>query len=236
MTEFVLPNLIVGFAAFFQASVGIGFAMIAVPLLVLIDLAYVPGPSIFAMMFLSGTMVIGAWQEIDGRGLSLLLPGLLIGTIAGAMLLGALPPSWFGLVFGVVILLALLVGQLGITPRRSPTAYATGGFFAGCMGTISGIHGPPLVVLFQRTAHHVARATIAAIFVIACIISLVSLHFEGLFGGTELRTGLALLPGLALGYLLAYRLRDVLSAILARRLMIAIASISAMILIFKSLA
>ena len=38
--ELLVANVIVGFAGFVQTTTGIGFAMIAVPMLVLIDLSY----------------------------------------------------------------------------------------------------------------------------------------------------------------------------------------------------
>ncbi len=232
--ELVLVNLIVCFAAFVQASAGIGFAMIAVPLLVLVDLAYAPGPSLFAMMFLSIAMAAVDRQHIDRRGLSSLLPGLCLGTVAGALLLGALSPAWFGLVFGSIVLAAIVIGLFVTAPPSSRASYGAGGFVAGLMGTISGIHGPPLAVLYQRADHAKARATIALIFVIASALSLISLYLEGIFRGPQLITGLSLLPGLALGYLLAQRSRAHISETLARNLMLAIAGASAVILIAKS--
>ncbi|NIA68043.1 sulfite exporter TauE/SafE family protein [Pelagibius litoralis] len=232
--ELLLANLVVCFAAFVQASAGIGFAMIAVPLLVLIDLTYAPGPSLFVMMFLSIAMAVEARRHIDRQGLATLLPGLCVGTVAGALLLGALPPTWFGLVFGGIVLLALIVGQLGLALAASPALYGAGGFAAGLMGTISGIHGPPLVVLYQRAAHATARATIALIFVIASILSLVSLYLEGIFREPQLLIGLSMLPGLILGYGLAHIGRQLISESLARAVMLIVAGASAIVLIAKS--
>ena len=63
--ELLVANVIVGFAGFVQTTTGIGFAMVAVPMLVLIDLSYAPGPALFAMLFLSVAMVAGSWQNVD---------------------------------------------------------------------------------------------------------------------------------------------------------------------------
>ena len=232
--QLALANLVVCVAGFLQASAGIGYAMIAVPLLVLIDIAYAPGPSLFAMLFLSLTMALAGRADIDRQGLASLLPGLCLGTVAGALLLGALSPAWFRLVFGIIILTALAIGLFVKAPPRSPASYGAGGFTAGLMGTISGIHGPPLAVLYQRADPARARATIALIFVIASVLSLVSLHLEGLFGQPQVVMGLSLLPGLALGYLLARRGRAHISDALASALMLAVAGVSAIVLIAKS--
>ncbi len=234
MFEILLANLIVVVAGFVQASAGIGFAMIAVPLLVLIDPTYAPGPSLFVMLFLSLAMVAKARRHIDKNGLATLLPGLCVGTVAGALLLGALSPSSFGLAFGGIVLTAIVLGQFGFAPRQSRTASGVGGFCAGLMGTLSGIHGPPLAVLYQRAEPARAHATIALIFVIGSVLSLASLYAENLFGKLEFLLGLSLIPGLIAGYVLARLCRGLISDRMARNLMLVIAATSSVVLIAKS--
>lgn len=233
--ELLLANAIVCLAGYVQASVGIGFAMIAVPLLALIDLTYAPGPSLFVMLFLSAAMALTAWRDVDKRGLTALIPGLLAGTIAGTFFLGLLPPSVFGMVFGGLVLAALVIGQIGFVPQQSGLVFGTGGFVAGLMGTIAGIHGAPLTVIYQRTRPATARATIALIFIIGSTLSLLSLHANDLFGKPEMLAGLALLPGLVIGFLLAGVSRDLLSDRAARVMMVTLAGASSLILIGKSL-
>ena len=230
----VLANLIVCLAGFVQASVGIGFAMIAVPLLVLVDIAYAPGPSLFVMLFLSTAMVLVAWRDIDTNGLTMLLPGLLAGTIASTFLFELLTPTFFGLFLGSVVLAILVLGQLGYTPRRSPLEYGAGGVLAGLMGTLLGIHGPPMVVLYQNASPAQARATIALVFVIGSCLSLASLHRADLFGAVELRAGLFLLPGLGMGFAIAQKLHNLVSPQFARIAMLSIAALSSAILIGKA--
>jgi uncharacterized membrane protein YfcA len=232
--ELLVANVIVGFAGFVQTTTGIGFAMVAVPMLVLIDLSYAPGPALFAMLFLSVAMVAGSWQNVDRQGFSTLFPGLLVGTLVGSQLLGLLSATAFGLVFGFIVLASLALGQMGFAPERTPAANATGGFVSGVMGTISGIHGPPLAVLYQRAEMATARATMAFVFVFASILSLVSLHLNGFFGREEALAGLALVPGLAVGFAVAISGRRFISDGIARKAMLAVAAISAVVLIVRS--
>ena len=234
--EVFLANVIVGFAGFVQTTTGVGFAMIAVPLLVLLDLTYAPGPALFVMLFLSIAMVAGSWKDVDRQGFATLFPGLLVGTMAGSQLLGILSATAFGLVFGCIVLAALVLGRLGLAPRTSPTVNVSGGFVSGLMGTVSGIHGPPLAVLYQRLDPAKARATIAFVFVIASVLSLISLNAAGHFGHVEAAAGLVLLPGLGVGFVLARTGRRFISDGVARNSMLAIAAISAIILIGRSLA
>ena len=116
MLDLILANLFVGLAAFIQAAVGIGFAMIAVPLLALIDLAYVPTSSLLVMLVLSVYMLVSGWADIDRAGLSTLLPGLLIGTLIAAALLPLLDGQWFGVVFGFIVLFGVALSFLGNLP------------------------------------------------------------------------------------------------------------------------
>lgn len=232
--ELLLANLAVCLASFVQASVGIGFAMIAVPLLALIDLGYVPGPSITVMMVLSIAMLVAARQDVDRGGLSALLPGLAIGTVAGALLLGALSDAAFQFIFGGIVLAAVAAVASGYVPRRTPTSYGIGGATAGLMGTISGMHGPPLAILYAKAPPPVARATIALIFVIGSALSLVSLALAGHFGLAEAYTAMTLMPGLIAGFALAGPGRALMTEKLARTLMLSLAAASALILIAKA--
>jgi uncharacterized membrane protein YfcA len=232
--DIIIANIVVGFAAFIQTTTGVGFAMIAVPLLVLIDLSYAPGPALFVMLFLAVAMVAGSWRDVDRQGFWALIPGLLVGTLVGSRLLGMLSSETFGLVFGLIVLAGLALGQIGFAPKRSVPIDASGGFLSGTMGTISGIHGPPLVVLHQRSTPAVARATIAFVFVIASVLSLISLNAAGYFGRDEAIAGLALLPGLTIGFVVASTGRRFISEAVARNAMLAIAAISAVILIARS--
>ena len=235
MLDLVAPNLIVLFAGLVQASVGIGFGMIAVPLLVLIDPIYAPGPSLFVMLFLSAAMVAGGWRDIDGQGLPALLPGLAGGTVLGALIVGGLGITAFELVFGALVLLAVALGRSGWAPPRSHVALGAGGIAAGLMGTISGMHGPPLAVIYQRASPRSTRATIALVFVIGSVLSLVSLNLTGLFGMREMTAGLWLLPGLVAGYILSLAGRAHVSDGFAQALMSSIAAARARVLIGRNL-
>jgi len=235
LTDWALANLVVMLASFVQASVGIGYAMIAVPLLALIDLALVPGPSLLAMLALSLTMLLTGWRDIDGRGLPPLLGGLALGTLAGAWSLGQLSECTFALVFGLIVLLAVGLSASLWRPPQTRPVFAVGGLLAGLMGTISGVHGAALAVIYQDAEPASARATIALIFVIASIASLASLYLAGLLDAAQRWTGMSLLPGLFAGLALARSGRRRLSPDCARWAMLVIAGSSAALLIVSAL-
>lgn len=72
----IVANLIVAVAAFLQASVGVGFAMIAVPLLLILDPELVPVPVLSAMTVLAAAMLIRERDAFDRKGVMALLPSV----------------------------------------------------------------------------------------------------------------------------------------------------------------
>jgi hypothetical protein len=234
--EFIVASVIVCLAGFVQATTGIGFAMIAVPLLALVDLEYAPGPILFAMLFLAIAMAFGSWSDVDTKGFPYLFSGLVLGTVTGSVVVGILTDTALGVTFGAIVLVGIGIGAMGYAPHRSPGVNIIGGTVSGAMGTISGIHGPPLAVLYQNASPRVARATIAFVFVLASGLSLMALSVAGLFGMSELRLGVSLIPGVALGFVIASRWRRFISDSVAKTGMLSIAAISSVVLIARSLA
>lgn len=203
--QFAVAILIVLGATAVQAATGIGFALIAIPLLALVDLAFVPGPSVFVALFLS------LFMTSAGRGVIVrteLVPvgiGVVLGSAAGALLLAFMSLDNMAPVFGTVILAAVAISLAGLhLTFTTPNLVGVGGV-AGFMGVLSGIHGPPLALLYQRSEPEKARAMIASIFFVAHVATLAALASAGYFGLRELLLGIALLPGFLIGYFLARR-------------------------------
>ncbi|HXN69346.1 MAG TPA: TSUP family transporter, partial [Bradyrhizobium sp.] len=90
-----------------QASVGIGLALLVVPVLALVDQSFIPGPMLLAGVALT---VLTAWRErtaIDVPALRNSLIGLAIGTILGALALGFAFGPQLDRIFGGLVLLAV---------------------------------------------------------------------------------------------------------------------------------
>lgn len=236
MSELFLANAVVLVAAFLQAASGVGFAMVAVPLLAFIDIAYVPGPQLLAMLLLSLAMTGGGWGAIDRPGLKVMALPLMAGTALGALLLSLMDMAALGVTFSIFVLLAVIATVAGWHVTRTTPALMLGGSAAGLMGTVSGMHGPPLAVLYSRAAPVTGRSTIACVFVIGGVLSLASLHLTGMFGWHETMLGLSLLPGVVAGYAVYLAIgRRVVTDTMSRRLMLGLSAASAIALICKTL-
>lgn len=231
MSTLALANAIVLLAAFVQAGTGIGFAMIAVPLLALVDLALVPGPALAAMVVLSALMARRGRGDIEVRDFRALLPGLVAGSVLGAVVLRLLPAEHLGTTVGAVILVAVAVTASGVHARITPVNLLAGGTAAGLMGTIAAIHGPPLAILYAGAPLARARAMIAVTFVIAALLSLGFLAAAGRFDWNGLLNGLALLPGVLAGFAIAQRAIGRIPARWLRAAMLALAGASGALLV-----
>jgi len=74
----------------FQAALGMGVALLAAPILVLIDPSFVPGPMLLSATLLAALMAYGEREALDQRMLGISYIGLAAGTVAGALSLLAL--------------------------------------------------------------------------------------------------------------------------------------------------
>lgn len=229
----VLANIVVMVGSAVQASVGFGFALIAVPLLVLLDTAYVPGPTLLASLLLAAIMTRRGRHDINFSQLLAGSSGLLIGAGTGALLLPMIPITQLPSLFGGVILFAVGLSLTGLKVPVTSASLLGVATVAGVMGTMAGIHGPPLALLYQREGADKIRAMLAVFFLIGYSLSLLALGWSQLFHIRELAMGCSLMPGVVMGYLLSRHLVGMLKGISLRGPILFVASLSATALLFK---
>lgn len=232
---FLLASGSILIGSLMQAVTGLGAGLIIVPLLALISFHLVPAPMIFASIALSSVMAYNGRREIDPRGLKNLTVGLITGTIIAALFIATIPLAKLGIVFGIALLAAVGITLFLKTIPFRPALLLIGGFISGIMGTAAGIGAPVLALLYQHHPAPVLRATLAYLYLISSVMMLFFLHLAGRFGIAELILGLYLVPGFLLGYLLSPRLARLLDRRSIRPLVLFFATISALLLIFKSL-
>ena len=235
LIDFIAATLAVIAGSVVQVASGVGGGFIIVPLLALIDVGLIPAPLIFASLSLSTLMAWREWHAVDHTNTGYIFTGLTLGSVLGGWLLASIPGDRLGLVFGSVILLAIVVTLLG---RRIPLNGATGtvtGIVSGAMGTSSGIGAPPLALLYQDQSGAKIRATLAVLYTGASLIILVILFGYGKFGLNEARDGLLLVPGFVLGYWLANRWTPHVDQGHARVAVLTVSAAAAIFLIIRNL-
>lgn len=233
VVAFLVETAIVAVASALQAATGMGMALLAAPLLVLLDPALVPGPMLCAVVALSAAV---AWREriaIDRSVLATGLAGLLVGCVIGAALLVLLLGLNLSRVFAILILGAVLLSVSGLHLRATRPALLIGGVASGVFGTVAGVHGPPIAIVLQHEPPDRLRATLCAFFSVGCVISIVSLAVSGLFGTAQLGLGLRLLPGVAAGFAFAYAIGRRIDRRRARVTVLAISALSGLVLLLR---
>lgn len=235
MLEAIAANLVIFAAAALQASTGVGFAMVAVPLLALISLAWVPAPMLVCNILLSVAIMHRGRAALEPAEAPPLAIGLVIGTLAGAGVLALIGGEGLGVLIGAIIIVAvgasLFTPPIAITRLRLLVAASLG----GAVGIIAAMHGPPLIILYQREDPEKVRATMAGVFLFGCFLALGSLWLTGLLGLEELRRGALLLPGVGLGYLAGRGLAGRLSPRAARHAMLSVSGAAGLALLLRSL-
>jgi hypothetical protein len=217
----------------FQAALGIGMALFVVPILALVDPTFIPGPVLLAGTVLAAMTAYQERDAIDRKGLAISLLGLAVGTIAGAGALRLASGPNVQRVFGAAILAAVIVSALGRRVTTSARSLVLGGGAAGIMGTMVGIHGPPISLVLQNAEPKVARAMLGAFFTIAYLGSVGALALFGLFGAAELARAIVLLPGVAAGLALAPLTRRFVDRDRLRLAILVVAAISGVLLVLQ---
>jgi len=229
----LLANLTIAGGAAAQAAIGMGLNLFAVPILALIDPVYVPGPVLLHSFLLASAASWRLRADIDFRELGISLAGLIAGTAIAAALLTYLPAQQLPRLFGIIVLAAVAITaagyRLALTPRRLLAASAS----AGIMGTIAGVHAPPIALIYQHESPARIRSALLPFFVAANAVSLLALIAIGLFGWREFLASILLLPGLVIGYLISPWLIRVMSARLIRACILAISAASGLALALK---
>ena len=235
LVEVLVATVVVAVGALIQASVGIGFSLVAVPVLLLLDPVYVPGPMLVNSIALTVATVLREHTHVELHGLGTAFAGRVAGTVAGAAALLLLPERELTFSMGGLILLAVALSVLDLHPTRTRPVLASAGLLAGFMGTTSTIAGPPLALAYQSEAGPALRSTLAAHLLFGAVLSLIAVAAVGRFGAAELRASAVLLPGLAVGFLLSGQARHWLDRGYTRSAVLAVATIGGLAVIARAL-
>ncbi len=234
--ELVLAAVITAGAAAVQSGVGVGFAMVSVPLLALIDGRLSPVPQLLLTVPLAFSM---AWRErhaIELSGVWWVLAGRLPGAALGLVLLKTVDGRALDALIGLVVLGAVLVLASRTTIRRTRPAEFAAGMAAGTSGLVASIGGPPLALLYRNDRGEVVRSNLATIFTVGLLVSILVRAGADEIAATDVEVALWLLPALAVGYLAGGRLLAHFEGARLRRALLGLSGAAGAVLVMKSLA
>lgn len=234
MLAVIVCTLLAVIGSSIQGTLGFGLGMMTSPLLAMIDPAFVPSALMISVLPLTFGV---AWRDrrfIDRSGFKWALlgrfPGVFIGLVALASMSGdALAYAVSGSV-AIAVVISLITSRRGQVVPLSWATLSGAGFASGFMGTVTSIGGPPMALVYKDGDPRVMRATIAGFFSIGAVISVVGLIASGQVGSHEVALTLVILPGVLAGLPISRRIAPYLPAERMRPLILAICSVSAVIL------
>ena len=226
-TDLGILNAVLGLAALVASVTGFGYALVAVPLLVLLlpPVRLVP-VVLISWVPLALLLLAQSWRHLDPGRLLRLLAGALLGAPLGMFMLSSLPEPTMRSFIGAITLLAAasLLIRPGRPFAREGPALLMAGLFSGITGGASGMSGPPIVLLGlkQRWEAEGFRADLLCFFLLLHTSVAAGLGHMGLLSGGTLQLSLAVLPGVLLGYAVGTKLRGRIDAPMYRRLAVSI--------------
>lgn len=205
-------SLVVILSAYVRATIGFGSGLIMVGLLTFMFPLQLVVPMVLLLDIL-GSALLGGYDLKQVRWLELkwLLPGSILGLVAGSWLLQATPAQhltlFLGLFIGAYVIYALLV-----KPERLPLINRLWGIplgiFGGVIGSLYGGGGPAFVAYFQmrKLDKRAFRATFQAIAMADNLMRIFTYLMFSLLSWPLLGAAVLLAPAMALGLWFGNRL------------------------------
>jgi uncharacterized membrane protein YfcA len=233
--EFVAAATAAALGAVVQGSLGIGLSIVTVPLLLLIDPSFVPGPVLCVAIVLTLLLSHRERRSIDFRSVAWVLAGRIPGTVLGAAALVVLAGDVLSVLFGVLVLLAVAFSSFRVRIEPQGWSLASVGILSGFMSTTAALGGPPVALLLQNLPGARLRGTLSSIFLVGASVSLLALLVVSRFGRQELLLALALLPGTLLGFAISGLTARILDRGYTRTAVLVVASVAALVAIGRQL-
>jgi len=196
---------IVAVGAMLQGGIGFGLGTFSVPLLLLVEPAFVPGPMLLSAFVLTLFLLRRERASVAFFEVRWGIVGRGVGSVAAAVLLVQLPKDLVAPVVAGLVLVAILFLVAGWRLPITRWSLLFVGTMSGLLGTAASIGGPPLAMLYVDQKGGRIRGTLSGIFVAGTLMSVTALFFAGRFGLQELKLTGMLLPGVAVGYLMSRR-------------------------------
>jgi uncharacterized membrane protein YfcA len=231
----IVAALVVTFiAASIQGVVGMGFAMVSVPILALIDPSLAPVPQLLVTLPLTVSM---AWRErhhIHPSGIGWIIGGRLPGALLGLGLLAVATQQTLDVAIAAVVIGAVAIIASGYHLARTPGSEFGAGLLSGVSGMVASIGGPPLALLYTKDDGPTIRSNLAAIFTIGLVITISLRAVSGNISTTDLLVAFIIFPAVVAGYAVSLRLKNHISEPMVRSGVLVISLVGALGLLIRA--
>jgi uncharacterized membrane protein YfcA len=203
LSGYAIIGIAVLIASCLQASIGFGLGMLAAPVVALVDPRLIPGTLIMLAAIVTLMVVLRERTAIDVTGTGWALVGRVPGTIAGALILTAIPERALAMLIAAVVLGGVALTSMGWVPAPRRRNLVLAGATSGMLGTATSIGGPPMALVWQRSSGPRLRGTMAGFFLIGSLMSLTMLTLTGAVDRHTVVACAVLIPATVGGYVLS---------------------------------
>lgn len=193
--------LSVTLGAALQSLTGIGMAVVAAPILILIEPAFLPAPILSLGCALCILNTVRNRQSLQAGNIRLALYGRFPGVLAGVPLLALLPQPILMIGFALLIIFSVALSYRKVQLHQTPRNLVIAGFFSGMMGTTTSVGGPAIALVYQNSSPQQARAELGFYFLVGTLMSLSMLGLSGQVSGQQVSLTLQMLPAVLVGFL-----------------------------------
>lgn len=214
--QWLFCAVVVGLAFAVRGGAGFGGGAIAVPLLTLVFPVQVTVPVVTVLNLLSSVgHGITDWRHIVWRAIARVIPGSLIGIVAGLYILTLMDPKPLSRALGVFVICYALYAlffahrPLQVSVRHLPAVAAVVSVAAGLIGALFGGAAGPVYVVYLNAlnlARDAFRVTITTIMLFQAVTRVGGYAMLGLFDRQALLLLAAALPMMLAGSWLGARL------------------------------
>ncbi|MBT4204345.1 MAG: sulfite exporter TauE/SafE family protein [Rhodobiaceae bacterium] len=200
-----LACLIVFISSLAQSIFGMGWGMIAAPLLALLDPKLIPSTIVFLGFFAALYPSIVYYKNINWTIFYPAITGRATGSmIAGPVTAYLIATNKIELILGIILLITVFISASKIGRiKQTRRNHFIAGTSSGILGTLVGVGGTPMGIIHQNNDPIMVRANNNAFFMIGSIISFAILVFYDVMQMYHIYMGILLLPPLFLASITA---------------------------------
>ncbi|MDH5491734.1 MAG: sulfite exporter TauE/SafE family protein [Myxococcales bacterium] len=195
----LLAAVVTFLAGLVQGTIGLGFSIVSVPILMLADPRFAPVPQLLIRVPMVIYMIRREHASLDLKGAIWTTIGRFPGTLAGIALLTVASQGMLDAVIAAIVLVGVLALSRGWSIRRTALNESVAGFFSGLGAFVSSIGGPPLALLYRNADGPTIRATLALIFGVGVGVTLGGRFLAGRITGLDFELAAFMLMPMALG-------------------------------------
>ncbi|WP_327091581.1 sulfite exporter TauE/SafE family protein [Nonomuraea sp. NBC_01738] len=239
MLEIVLlvsAGLAIFCGAVLQGATGIGLALIATPIIQLIEPTLMPGAMLIVAFGLAVLTTIQEARFADWHGLTWALAGRVVGTAASAWIIVLTAPKTLDLINGLTIMaVTIMVALAPSTLPRNPFTLVGSGMFAGVAGTTASLGGPLIALVYHRSPGPELRGSLGIFYTAGTLLSLGCLALVGGLRWIQIVGGLTLAPFMVAGFFASAKLRHHFDRKGVRGAILILAGTASIALVIRSL-